>query len=70
MYIRLSEHVQDCLDTFSLDTGRKSNVHKTFRTRSRHLLKVLCTVNLRPVSPRGVMYGIKYMKINQKKILT
>ena len=30
-----------------IDTGRKLNVHKTFR---RRLLNVLCTFNLRPVS--------------------
>ena len=33
----------------SLDTGRKSNVHKKFR-RPGLLLDVLCTLNLRPVS--------------------
>ena len=32
------------------DTGRKLNVHKTFRRRPGRLLNVLCTVNLRPVS--------------------
>ena len=30
-----------------VDTGRKLNVHKTFR---RRLLNLLCTFNLRPVS--------------------
>ena len=30
-----------------VDTGRKLNVHKTFR---RRILNVLCTFNLRPVS--------------------
>ena len=33
-----------------VDTGRKLNVHKTFRRRSGRLLNVLCTFNLRPVS--------------------
>ena len=33
-----------------LDTGRKLNVHKTFRRRPEHLLNVLNTFNLRPVS--------------------
>ena len=33
-----------------VDTGRKSNVHKTFRRRPGRLLNVLCTFNLRPVS--------------------
>ena len=33
-----------------VDTGRKLNVHKTFRGRPGHLLNVLCTLNLRPGS--------------------
>ena len=32
------------------DTGRKLNVHKTFRRCPGCLLNVLCTLNLRPVS--------------------
>ena len=32
------------------DTGRKLNVHKTFRRRLGRLLNVLYTFNLRPVS--------------------
>ena len=32
------------------DTGRKLNVHKTFKRRPGRLLNVLCTFNLRPVS--------------------
>ena len=32
-----------------VDTGRKLNVHKTFRRRPGRLLKVLCTSNLRAV---------------------
>ena len=35
---------------YPVDTGRKLNVHKTFRRRPRRLLNVLCTFNLRPVS--------------------
>ena len=35
---------------FPVDTGRKLNVHKTFRRRPVCLLNVLCTFNLRPVS--------------------
>ena len=35
-----------------IDTGRKLNVHKTFRRRPGCLLNVLCTFNLRPVSTR------------------
>ena len=33
-----------------VDTGRKLNVHKTFRRPPELLLNVLCTFNLRPVS--------------------
>ena len=33
-----------------VDTGRKLNVHKTFRRSSGRLLNVLCTFSLRPVS--------------------
>ena len=43
----------DCkkvLIVFSIYTGRKLNVHKTFRRRPGRLLNVLCTYNLRPVS--------------------
>ena len=35
-----------------VDTGRKLNLHKTFRRRPRRLPNVLCTFNLRPVSTR------------------
>ena len=34
----------------ALRTGRKLNVHKTFRGRPGRLLNVLCAFNLRPVS--------------------
>ena len=37
-------------NAFPVDTGRKLNVHKTFRRRPERLLNVLCTFNLRPVS--------------------
>ena len=33
-----------------VDTGRKLNVHKTFRKRPGRLLNAFCTFNLRPVS--------------------
>ena len=33
-----------------VDTGRKLNVHKTFRRRPGRLLNVLCTFNLRHMS--------------------
>ena len=35
---------------FPVDTGRKLNVHKTFRRRPGRLLNVLCMFSLRPVS--------------------
>ena len=41
-----------------VDTGRKWNVHKTFRRRPGRLLNVLCTFNLRPVSMGIVQNGI------------
>ena len=34
---------------YPLDTGRKLNVHNTFRRRPGRLLNVLCTFNVRPV---------------------
>ena len=41
------------IKSIPVDTGRKLNVHKTFRRRR---LNVLCTLNLRPLST-----GIGYM---------
>ena len=38
--------------TFPVDTGRKLNVHKTFRRRPGCLLNVLCAFKLHPVSAR------------------
>ena len=46
----------------ALDTGRKLNVHKTFRRRPRRLLNVLCTFNLRPV------YTGIYKKLCRQKV--
>ena len=40
----------ECVSTSPVDTGRKLNVHKTFKKRPGRLLSVLCTFNLRPVS--------------------
>ena len=37
---------------FSVDTGRKLNVHNTFRRHPERLLNVLHTLNLHPVSTR------------------
>ena len=39
-----------------VDTGRKLNVHKTFRRRPGRLLNVFCTFNLCPVST-GTIYA-------------
>ena len=41
-----------------VDTGRKLNVHKTFRRRPGRLLNVLCTFNLCPVS-KGIRFHVK-----------
>ena len=35
---------------YPVDTGRKLNVHKTFKRRPGRLPNVLCTFSLRPVS--------------------
>ena len=37
------------ISSLPVDTGRKLNVHKTFRRRPERLLNVLCTFNLRLV---------------------
>ena len=49
-----------------LDTGRKLNVHKTFRRRPRRLLNVLCTLNLHLV-PTGERSHI-FKMLNFSKI--
>ena len=45
-----------------IDTGRKLNIHKTFRRRPGRLLKVLCMFNLRPVSTG------KYCKVEESSV--
>ena len=52
-FMQLENYTKYSLDCFPLDTGRKLNVHKTFRRCQGRLLNVLCTFNLRPVS-RGL----------------
>ena len=37
------------IKSIPVDTGRKLNVHKTFRRRPGRFLNVLCTFNLCPV---------------------
>ena len=51
------------LKSIPVDTGRKLNVHKTFRRRPGCLLNVLCTFNLRPVST-GMNCFSSYFFIN------
>ena len=50
----LFDGVFSLLVSFPLDTGRKLNVHKTFRRGPGRFLNALCTLNLRSVS-RGLM---------------
>ena len=57
---------------FPVDTGRKLNVHKTFRNRPGRLLNVLCTFNLRPVSTGFKIYDTTkriYRQLLTKQIL-
>ena len=60
----------DYVSTFwniPVDTGRKLNVHKTFRRRPGRLLNVLCTFNLRPVSTGiGLYYIFCFLWIGTK----
>ena len=51
------------------DTGRKLNVHKTFRRRLGHFLNVLCTFNLRPVSMGNVMMQVWELQLFRMKNL-
>ena len=51
IYFNLSQNVSISLrNGFPVDTGRKLNVHKTFRRYPGRLLNVLCAFNLSPVS--------------------
>ena len=54
----------DIIIKYLVDTGRKLNVHKTFRRRPGRLLNVLRTFNLRPVST-----GIFVTKTIRKAIM-
>ena len=62
---------------YPVDTGRKLNVHKTFRKRPERLLNVLCTFNLRPVSTgqnpvkhlrRSIWKEIRNFKVSMRPI--
>ena len=50
--LNFEEHISESCEKASIpaDTGRKLNVHKTFRRSPGRLLNVLCRFNLRPVS--------------------
>ena len=48
---------------YPVDPERKLNVNKTFRRRPGRLIKVLCTFNLRPVSPRCL-----YIKLGKRNL--
>ena len=52
------------LNRFPIDTGRKLNVHKTFRRRPGRLLNVLCTLNLRPVST-GFVINFNWLTLDK-----
>ena len=58
--------------TIPADTGRKLNVHKTFRRRPGCLLNVLFTFNLRPVSTELFLnvckqpFHISHVRLSQK----
>ena len=55
--------------TDPLDTGRKLNVHKTFRRRPGHLLNVFCMFNIRSVSRGYVIIGLNLTLLNIETIL-
>ena len=60
--LKLLENAQNLVDT-----GRKLNVHKTFRRRPGRHLNVLCTFNLRPVCT-GIFHSVilQIMKFSSK----
>ena len=51
-----------------VDTGRKLNVHKTFRRRPGRLLNVLCTFNLRPVPTRKIEQKVSKKRNNHDNL--
>ena len=53
-----------------VDTGRKFNVHKTFRRRPGRLLNVLCTFNLRPVSMGRVIFSLETTLFDDEGLTT
>ena len=72
-----SNNFPECNDTKKIndpvDTDRKLNVHKTFRRRPGHLLNVLCTFSLRPVSAGYYIFETKTViseKYKNHRVLT
>ena len=55
---------------FPADTGRKLDVHKTFRRRPERLLNVLCTFNLRSVSTGVAVQFFFVQRININKMVS
>ena len=58
---------------YPVHTGRKLNVHKTFRRRPGSLLNVLCMFNLRPVftgQVRKVYISMKKVRIDLRYFFT
>ena len=64
-YFHREFHYRVLNESFPVDTGRKLNVHKTFRRRPGRLLKVLCTFNLRPVSTG--LIKVRFFKTEKKR---
>ena len=50
-----------------VDTGRKLNVHNTFRRRPGRLVNVLCTLNLRPVSTGKYLNNLMKLAIETEE---
>ena len=48
---------EDFSKPYLVATGRKLNVHETFRRRPGRHLNALCTFNLRPVSTKLAIYS-------------
>ena len=63
-YLRLIFFLLYRLWLLPVDTGRKLNVHKTFRRLPGRLLKALCTFNLRPVSTGLWCFLMRYIHLS------
>ena len=60
---RVGIGVSNDMVSFSVDTGCKLNVYKTFRRRPGLLLNVLCMFNLRPVSTGFIAFHSIWLKL-------